>query len=52
MTLQGTVNKSFLALLVLMAAALWPWSQFMQTGNPAVVAPAMVIGAIGGLCWR
>ncbi len=32
-----------------MAAALWPWSQFMQTGNPAVVAPAMVIGAIGGL---
>jgi uncharacterized YccA/Bax inhibitor family protein len=49
MTLQGTVNKSFLSLLVLMAAALWPWSQFMQTGNPAVVAPGMLIGVIGGL---
>lgn len=49
MTLQGTINKSFLSLLVLMAAALWPWSQFMQTGNPAVVAPGMLIGVIGGL---
>jgi uncharacterized YccA/Bax inhibitor family protein len=49
MTLQGTVNKSFLSLIVLMAAALWPWSQYMQTGNPSVVAPAMIIGAIGGL---
>src|ERR1700693_1788047 len=49
MTLQGTINKSFLSLLVLMAAALWPWSQFMQTGNLAVVAPGMLIGVIGGL---
>lgn len=49
MTLQGTVNKSFLALVVLLAAALWPWSQFMQTGDPAVVAPGVMIGAIGGL---
>ena len=49
MTLQGTINKSFLSLLVLMAAALWPWSQFMQTGNPAVVLPGMLIGVIGGL---
>jgi uncharacterized YccA/Bax inhibitor family protein len=49
MTLQGTINKSFLALVVLLAAALWPWSQFMQTGDPSVVAPDMVIGAIGGL---
>jgi len=49
MTLQGTVNKAFLSLVVLMAAALWPWSEFMQTGNPAVVAPAMLIGAVGGL---
>jgi uncharacterized YccA/Bax inhibitor family protein len=49
MTLQGTINKSFLALIVLLAAALWPWSQFMQTGDPAVVAPGVMIGAIGGL---
>jgi uncharacterized YccA/Bax inhibitor family protein len=49
MTLQGTVNKSFLLLVVLLAAALWPWSQYLASGNPATVAPAVVIGLIGGL---
>jgi len=49
MTLQGTVNKSFLLLVVLLVAALWPWSQFFGSGNPAAVAPAIMIGLIGGL---
>ena len=49
MTLQGTVNKSFLLLIVLMAAALWPWSQFLATGNAAVVMPPVIVGALGGL---
>jgi uncharacterized YccA/Bax inhibitor family protein len=49
MTLQGTINKSFLLLAVLLAAALWPWSQYLASGNPALVTPAMVIGLAGGL---
>jgi uncharacterized YccA/Bax inhibitor family protein len=49
MTLQGTIHKSFLLLIVLMGAALWPWSQFLATGNPAVVLLPVVVGAIGGL---
>ncbi len=49
MTLQGTVNKSFLLLIVLMAGALWPWSQYLATGNPAVVGLPVIVGAIGGL---
>jgi uncharacterized YccA/Bax inhibitor family protein len=49
MTLQGTINKSFLLLVVLLAAALWPWSQFFASGNPATVTPALLIGAGGGL---
>ena len=49
MTLQGTINKSFLLLVVLLAAALWPWSQYLASGNPATVAPAVVIGLVGGL---
>jgi uncharacterized YccA/Bax inhibitor family protein len=49
MTLQGTVNKSFLMLLVLMGAALWPWSQYLATGNPAVVTLPVTVGAIAGL---
>jgi len=49
MTLQGTIHKSFLLLIVLMGAALWPWSQYLATGNPAVVFLPVVVGAIGGL---
>jgi uncharacterized YccA/Bax inhibitor family protein len=32
-----------------MAAALWPWSQFLATGNPGVVLLPVMVGAIGGL---
>src|SRR5579872_708182 len=48
MTLQGTVNKSFLLLIVLMGCALWPWSQYLS-GNTAVLGPSLLIGLIGGL---
>jgi uncharacterized YccA/Bax inhibitor family protein len=49
MTLQGTINKSFLLLIVLLAGALWPWSQYMASGNPGVVLVPVMVGAIGGL---
>jgi uncharacterized YccA/Bax inhibitor family protein len=49
MTLQGTIHKSFLLLIVLMGAALWPWSQYLASGNPAVVYLPVMVGAIGGL---
>jgi uncharacterized YccA/Bax inhibitor family protein len=49
MTLQGTINKSFILLLVLMGTALYPWSQYMASGNPADVALPMGVGLIGGL---
>lgn len=48
MTLQGTINKSFLLLVVLMAAALWPWSQYMETGDVATVSSSVMIGTFGG----
>ena len=48
MTLQGTVNKSFLLLVVLMGCALWPWSQYMS-GNTAAVGPSILIGVVAGL---
>ncbi len=49
MTLSGTINKSFLLLIALMLAALWPWSQYLSSGNVAVIGPALGFGAIGGL---
>jgi uncharacterized YccA/Bax inhibitor family protein len=48
MTLQGAVNKSFLLLVVLMAAALWPWSQVMS-GDMSAVGSSILLGAVGGL---
>jgi uncharacterized YccA/Bax inhibitor family protein len=48
MTLQGTVNKSFVLLIALMVGALWPWSQYLATGNAAVVGIPVMVGLIGG----
>jgi uncharacterized YccA/Bax inhibitor family protein len=48
MTVQGAVNKSFLLLVVLLAGAFWPWSQYLATGDASVVAAPLLIGLIGG----
>jgi uncharacterized YccA/Bax inhibitor family protein len=51
MTLNGTVNKTALLLVVTLAGALFSWSQFsaaMAAGNPAAVMPYVWGGAIGG----
>jgi uncharacterized YccA/Bax inhibitor family protein len=53
MTVQGTVNKTALSLVILMATAAYTWNLGapgpMETqGNPAAVAPWMMVGLIGG----
>lgn len=48
MTLKGTIDRSFLLLIVLMVAALWPWSQFMASGDVQAVSSTMLLGLIGG----
>jgi uncharacterized YccA/Bax inhibitor family protein len=48
MTLKGTIDKSFLLLIVLMAAAFWPWSQ-MVNGDVQTIYPTMMLGGLGGL---
>ncbi|MGC1458197.1 MAG: Bax inhibitor-1/YccA family protein [Steroidobacteraceae bacterium] len=49
MTVQGAVNKSFLLLVVLLAGAFWPWSQYLSTGDASVVQPLFYLGIFGGL---
>jgi uncharacterized YccA/Bax inhibitor family protein len=48
MTLQGSINKSFLLLVVLLAGAFWPWSQYLSTGDASVVGTPLLVGALGG----
>ncbi len=47
MTLKGTIDKSFMLLIVLMVAALWPWSQ-MVSGDVQAVSGIMMLGLVGG----
>ena len=49
MTLQGTINKSFLLLVVLLAAALWPWSQYLAAAIRRWCAGDAGRASIGGL---
>ncbi len=49
MSVQGAINKSFLLLVVLLAGAFWPWSQYLSTGDASVVAPLFYLGIFGGL---
>jgi uncharacterized YccA/Bax inhibitor family protein len=48
MTLNGTVNKTGLLLVLAFASAGWTWFQFMQTRDIAAVSPWMIGGMIGG----
>jgi len=46
MTIQGTVNKTLLMLILVVIPAAWMWN-LLNTGNPAV-APLLFGGVIGG----
>ena len=51
MSLNGTVNKTALLLLVTLVGAMFSWSQFtgaMAAGNPGAIMPYVWGGAIGG----
>ncbi|MGH9461359.1 MAG: Bax inhibitor-1/YccA family protein [Vicinamibacteria bacterium] len=46
MTLQGTVNKTGISLLLCVVSAAWTWNMYLT--NPGVVMPFLLGGAIGG----
>jgi len=52
MTVQGTINKTFLLLLLIFAAAAYTWNQFYNAPDLAtgasIVTKWMLIGGIGG----
>ena len=47
MTIQGTVNKTLILLLLVLATFVYSWNQFVT--NPGSVLPLILVGAIGGL---
>ena len=49
MTIQGTVNKTLLMLVLLLIPAAWVWRQFFAAGTPQAIMPWLYIGVFGGL---
>jgi uncharacterized YccA/Bax inhibitor family protein len=49
MTVDGTIHRTGVLLLLVLVTALYTWSQFYATRDPATVGPYILIGAIGGL---
>ncbi len=49
MTLEGTVARAGMLLLILVAAAVFPWRAYANGANPEVLAPYLIGGLIGGL---
>ena len=49
MTLNGTVNKTGILLVLAVVAAAFTWNQFAATHNPASVSLEMLVGVFGGL---
>ena len=48
MTISGTVNKTGVLLILVVATAAWTWNRFTDAG-PQAVMPMIAIGGIGGL---
>ncbi len=49
MTINGTVNKTFILFFLLLLPASWSWSQFMNSSNPSAAYPWIIGGSIGAL---
>jgi uncharacterized YccA/Bax inhibitor family protein len=48
MTIQGTVNKTALLLLLVLFSSSWTWNLYFSTSDPAVVVPWVLGGLISG----
>jgi uncharacterized YccA/Bax inhibitor family protein len=48
MTIQGTVNKTLLMLVLVLIPALWVWNKFFESGNPQAIMLWLYGGVIGG----
>lgn len=48
MTMNGTVNKTGILLVLAMASAMWTWMQFMQSQDIGAISGWMLLGFFGG----
>ncbi len=49
MTLNGTVHRTGVMLVLLTISAMYTWSRFYSADGPSTVMPLLIIGVVGGL---
>ncbi len=49
MTLNGTVHRTGVMLVLLTISAMYTWSRFYSIDGPSTVMPLLIIGVVGGL---
>ena len=49
MTVEGTIHRTGILLLCVLATAFWTWNRFLTTRDPASVGLPILIGVFGGL---
>jgi uncharacterized YccA/Bax inhibitor family protein len=49
MTVQGTVNKTFILLAILVSTAMWTWSKTSDPANAGFIGITFFVSMIGGL---
>ncbi len=49
MTVQGTVNNTFILFFILLATAMWSWSKFSNPESIKAAAPFLLIGLMAGI---
>ena len=49
MTINGTVNKTGLMLMILLASAVWTWSKYTGPESVGEIMPLVLTGLVGGL---
>ena len=48
MTVQGTVDKTAILLAITIFAAIWPWKMLLESRDPQMVMPLLLLGSLGG----
>lgn len=49
MTINGTVHKTALLLVLALVPAIWVWGKFFESGDPSSVTTWLLVGVFGGL---
>jgi uncharacterized YccA/Bax inhibitor family protein len=48
MTVEGTIHRTLMLLVLVLVGAFWTWSRFFENRDPGAIAPYVLVGVFGG----